>query len=784
MPPVLDFNDIARLLNFTRTTSIETKPIETGKSWALYDGEHKLPTRSYPFSVLYFNASAAIEDIKSALRATSKYGDRDVVYPASLQQRFSGTNSDISKLLQNTNGARGTRDYLVSFVRNEIQAYLKSIRDQAPQYYIDPLIEPSAGLGRVPNRILSFLLDPQQERACNLGIVLAEPGQGKTYMSKHIVAKLAETNYVPLMVDSSQWQALLPDSLSKAMANSFQHFGATIGWLDGHEDEFLNVMLKADVFRVVFDGLDEYILRNGITDAVQVLDDVAHLANTTEARIVITSRTSFWETNLSEDGRSAFVERAQPAIFYMKPFNADHAKNYFTQRFPHKAKVAERASQIYAALHQSDEGIIGRGFVLPLVADLGEREGTAEAAGIKRPLTWLLGALCDREQLRQDLPYSGDEQVDFLSNFAVEVAQGTEPNTDLLEYSMEIVREVDDATRRLTVEKLKSHPLLKKEADADAWRFGQEQVRYLLLARKVLRWERSDIEGFLARAKEMGPEALRDLGEMVVEMAMRNENRDESETQLRAIVKAAAPTPLRGFSTVPSGSDGSRLAGIIALAATERLAGRGSTHQERAELLKRLCGPETINAVTFTGTVARFDLRGVIFERCRFERVTWANCKFDKATTFRECWFAGPVTVAYSQDFGLAQMLKCQFDPDADASVNNLKIAAGERKYSASDLGSDVELFLKKFISKGGQGLKSVSEGNLLKGPISVSRYRDEIVDAVKAALLERNHISGSEPGYHVAPHAMDAFKFYAANNVLSGPLRDVLDRLKVKLGL
>lgn len=131
MPPVLDFNDIARLLNFTRTTSIETKPIETGKSWALYEGEHKLPTRSYRFSVLYFNTSAAIEDIKSALPATSKYGDRDVVYPASLQQRFSGANSDISKLLQNTNGARGTRDYLMSFVRNEIQAYLKSIRDQA-----------------------------------------------------------------------------------------------------------------------------------------------------------------------------------------------------------------------------------------------------------------------------------------------------------------------------------------------------------------------------------------------------------------------------------------------------------------------------------------------------------------------------------------------------------------------------------------------------------------------------------------------------------------------------
>ncbi len=85
-------------------------------------------------------------------------------------------------------------------------------------------------------------------------------------MSRHLVAVLAGSKVaLPLMVDSSQWHTLpLEDQLSlpKTITHSFRHFNATIGWLEGHEDEFLRTTLKADIFRIIFDGFDEYILRN------------------------------------------------------------------------------------------------------------------------------------------------------------------------------------------------------------------------------------------------------------------------------------------------------------------------------------------------------------------------------------------------------------------------------------------------------------------------------------------------------------------------------------------
>ena len=44
---------------------------------------------------------------------------------------------------------------------------------------------------------------------------------------------------------------------------------------------------------------------------------------------VITSRTSFWNTNLPEIELDAFVKKHGALIFKLRPFDLEHAKNYF-----------------------------------------------------------------------------------------------------------------------------------------------------------------------------------------------------------------------------------------------------------------------------------------------------------------------------------------------------------------------------------------------------------------------------------------------------------------------
>lgn len=767
------------------------KPLK-GKEgrWALYGGTYSVHTSTYPFLVLYFYAAATLEDIKSALRSTAEHPDRHVVYPPTLS-KFIRSNDDVERLTKSTKGVWSTREYLVSFIKNEVQAYLTKIAGLSPRDYIDPRIETPSGVPfKVPNPVLSFLHNPaSEESGGRLGIVLAEPGQGKTYMSRFLVSKISEldSGLVPLMVDSSQWQAILEDerSLEKTIAHSFRHFGATIGWLEGHEDEFLRSTLKADIFRIVFDGFDEYILRNrGAVQPMEVLEALAELAATTGTRIVITSRTSFWKTNLPDAEVDAFLKQSGADVFKILPFDHEHAKNYFDRKLDREP--ARSAMRMYDALSRAgDESFVGRGFVLSLIADLAAEgpESTTRISDVRKPMLWLTKALCQRESLRQQLPLTATDQLDILRTVAVEVAEGATPSNELLEVSIDLTRPTLDAvTLKSTIEKLKSHPLLEYDTHSEKWRFKQEQIRILFLAEQIIRWDANSLKRFVDKAR-LDPESWQDLGTSLVDMVIKDLDEGQSNARLRELIKSMSSnnSPKAEFA-----NDGSRLAGIVTLTAVERTLPRGSSHSERSALLLHLCGTESVSDLTFSGTIARFDFRAVTFARCRFESVAWANCKFDSATEFIECHFVGGVPLAHCEGFGRVNMLRCRLDPTVEAILNSERVHEGKKLYSSDDLKSDIHSIIQRFIVRGGLGLKYVESSTLTKGTISVSKHRDEVVNMLKSTVLEEHKLPGSTPriGYKVRTEAVEAVKFFATNNVFTGPLREAYEKLKQRLAL
>ena len=92
----IDFQDIAKLLNYSRTTSIDLSPIQAKEGrWAIYKGAHKIHTSSLPFRVLYLYAAATQEDIRAAVRALGNPADTHVVYPPSLDRNIR-TNTEIA----------------------------------------------------------------------------------------------------------------------------------------------------------------------------------------------------------------------------------------------------------------------------------------------------------------------------------------------------------------------------------------------------------------------------------------------------------------------------------------------------------------------------------------------------------------------------------------------------------------------------------------------------------------------------------------------------------------
>jgi hypothetical protein len=795
----LTFTEIANLLNRSGTTEIDLSPNASHEgSWSFYLGKHKVHESAYPFSVLYLHSGATQEAIKAAQRLIEN-DVTHVVYPPSLLARSS---IDIRDLFKRAKGVWTSKEYLVSFIKKEIDTYIQKISEEKPRFYIDPRVRVPVGISRkIPNPVLSFLRDRGSELRLSggqVGVLLAEPGQGKTYMCRYLANRILDVDkdLVPLIVNSSQWDTMaLEDQrdLMKTIAHSFKHYGAAISWLHGHEDEFFRVTLKADVFRIVFDGFDEYVLRNrGRVVASEVLDALGELANSTGSRIVITSRTSFWIgallderrhlLPLSEDLDAAAAEERESttdlSVFLILPFDLEHAKNYFKARLE-TDKKRELASQIYRRLNEVSPDLAGRGFVLSLIARLFKDQDSDELLKFEtlNPLLWLMYALCEREQERQSLPFNSREQIELLTVFASEVASGERADSELLELAMRIVKpSLDPENIADSLEKFETHPLLERVKEVDVWQFRHEQIWLALLATEIIRLPAERV-GMLVNKMKIDENLRRDLAARIIDLVKNEYTGTRQVNRLKQLIDSMGDHT-NTSATTHELSRGTRLGATLAIESLEEILPKGN-HLERKDLLLRLCGSTSLNRLTFAGTLARLDLRGTRFNDCRFARVTWANCRFDKTTTFHKCRFEGMASPQYSDGFGYVQFSDCRLDPEAESVVNRERVKLGIRPYSLDDLRADLDAVLRKFIAKGGVGLKTVDNRYLERGKIADSPHKEIILDVIRGGLLEAHEMSGhTKIEYKIRKHIQEDVKFYATNNVLTGALQKTYERL------
>jgi hypothetical protein len=254
--------------------------------------------------------------------------------------------------------------------------------------------------------------------------------------------------------------------------------------------------------------------------------------------------------------------------------------------------------------------------------------------------------------------------------------------------------------------------------------------------------------------------------------------------KLESVIQSLSSANSSIKNNLPSSSEGWMLPGLIALTAVNSFLPEGSMHKDRSVLLLKLCGGELIKGIRFTGTLARYDFSGIVFSHCWFDRVAWANCRFDDTTEFRHCHFSGDILPVYCKNFGTAVLSNCTFSPEADKAFRRIKIQENQSHYSAADLREDISSLTNKFIVKGSFGLKSVEKPNLPKGTIANSPFKDEIIDVFRQLVIEEHHISNAETGYNIRDEAADAVRFYIENNVYTGPLDKAFNRLKKKLGL
>jgi uncharacterized protein YjbI with pentapeptide repeats len=792
----LEFSEVAALLNFSSSISIGVSPKKSFPgSWDLYIGAYTIHGRRYPFEVLYLHANASQEGILRAKQDAFHPGDTQVVFAPSLPKRLRTPEELLKPAAERF---VSLPEYLASFVQEELKGYTARLIAREPKYYVAPRITTPRGIARkLPNPIENFLADPASDETedGHVAVLLAEPGQGKTFMCDFLVSRLARQRgalhaaqrFAPIYINAEQWSSMDESdlaSLNKTMTHCFRYFEAPIGWLAGHEAAFLHTTLRAGLFRVVFDGFDEYILRShGTVTAVDALSGLIKLAKTTGTRIVITARTNFWESEIAS--RVNDVEDASDLLFvyHMEPFQYDQAVQYFNLRLGDRSRATTRASELYKRLQYGGDRFVGRGFVLSLIADLYERDPEFEATEITGgPVSWLLHALCEREQLRQALPLGPSEQLSILMQCAVEEVRGRHETDSgvMLLVQMENANLDEDAARSCCA-KLRSHPLIARDPTHDQWKITQGQAKVALVARflgsRVSLGDRDELINRFSRDADWDPGFYDDLAAMLVEQNAEQSSGDD-ERGMRALLESLLQSGDAGFAALP------RLATLTALRFVDAHFRAGVPRDDRTRALSTLFPNGRFQELRFSGSISRYDFRGVTFTNCKFEGVRWTNCRFDGTTIFDVCNFRGG-SVDHCVGFGGSLFQRCDGDETGMAVVQAEQIAAGSRSYTDSDLRSDIRAVVRKFISRGGFVLKTVREDHLRSGSISRSRHAELVIQEVGRQILDFHNISGaSDGGAHVKADAIECVKFFATNNVFTGPLEQAYQKLKVKIGV
>ena len=156
----LDFEEVAGLLNVSKNTQIDLTPVKRSDlGWALHDARHKVHTSIYPSQILSLQAKVTKETIERLSREDIFTNDTHVVYAPSLDRRFTAHRDLFRKKAK---GVWSLKDYLTSYLKEDLEKYVEAIKAQKPAYYIDPQVLVPIGIPRkIPNPLMGSCAPPK-----------------------------------------------------------------------------------------------------------------------------------------------------------------------------------------------------------------------------------------------------------------------------------------------------------------------------------------------------------------------------------------------------------------------------------------------------------------------------------------------------------------------------------------------------------------------------------------------------------------------------------------------
>lgn len=621
----------------------------------------------------------------------------------------------------------------------------------------------------------TLVRDPKSGPHKNLTCLKAPAGVGKTTLCRQVVTRLAKQvkthRLIPVYVESAHWASRVDsvDSLWELIHHSLQHFD--------HSSRFTRALferaLKRGFLAFIFDGFDELCgNRKFSMSAREVLDDILGLVEDSDARIVVTSRTQYWDSEIGSEDGVRFLD--------LLPFNPQQAKVYIRRFFSSSDDQYERARQIYSKTVASGNNPANRGgaranfWTLPIAVSMiceAVKAGVEVDGGKSFTVHSLLEGICERETKRQSLSASGKRQMEVFQELALLRSE--------LEVSAFSIEDLQAAgISESDSKKFLSHPLIRVAEEGDLFFsydfltpfFRAEVVRTALTeARPEIRPSVIEVMG----AQENGKGFLIDhvvrlCEDTSVSQLQKAARLLEREKAARSFLFHVACAISRMDPNVVSARERARAVFGIFRTSDDSL------HPDRYEVSK----------MRFVGLLDGLDVSGFTFRRCEFVDVAFRSFACDGAC-FNDCVFDGQVEFGSDADahgFARADFVRCEFRGESRVALEPaIATRADEREDLLRDL---LDAGLSKFWHNG-KFKGSIRGQDWSKGVLSRSRRRDALLEVfVRVGLVKHVEISGvKEGGYGFNREAIGDLQNFMDHRQLTGLVAKAFQELDRSVG-
>ena len=234
-----------------------------------------------------------------------------------------------------------------------IQKQATRIKDLQAKYYVEePQVKDDPGT--TTSLMVSGMLSGRETNESIIVVIKADAGVGKTTLAAQVAAILAKkweySKVVPLLLSGqTNWRELssrahdvtdLGDILRLALLTDGENFPSL------RSEQFIRIM-QLGYFAFIFDGFDELTKANGAEFSPQEnFEWLANIAKDSNTRIMLTTRSTFWE-------REVNIPESDHKVLCLKPFDSKNADSYFDKYFLNRGKdnkAAKKAKQFYNQL--------------------------------------------------------------------------------------------------------------------------------------------------------------------------------------------------------------------------------------------------------------------------------------------------------------------------------------------------------------------------------------------------------------------------------------------------